>query len=245
MLRSVACAARLVRGTRWLSTARGPAESAKSPDRVRATHLDEALRIVIAYAHARYDEAVDVAVMLNVDPKRSDERVRGTCLLPHGSGKTTRVAVFARDEAAAEARAAGADVVGAQELVDEVIRGRIDFERCIATPDMMPALAKAARVLGPKGLMPNPKRGSVTTEVAEAVERAKGGEVIFKAQKMGVVHATIGRVSFSREQLAENCEAMLRVILGARPQRYRSKPVKSIVLSSTKGPGVKLNPKLW
>lgn len=175
----------------------------------RSDHIDDALRIVRAYATSRFDESVDIAVVLNSDYKRSDERVRGTVLLPHGVGRTTRVAVFARNELAEEARAAGADVVGAEELVEEVIRGRLDFERCLATPEMMPALAKAARVLGPKGLMPNIKRGSATTEIADAVRRAKGGEVEFRAQKTGVVHSSIGRVAFPTAHLRDNAMAWL------------------------------------
>lgn len=213
----------------------------------RADHLDEALRLVRAYAAGRFDESVDVAVVLNTDVKRSDERVRGKCLLPHGSGQEIRVAVFARAEAAEAARAAGADVVGAEDLVDEVLKGRLDFDRCLATPDVMPALAKAARTLGPKGLMPNPKRGSVCSgkDLGAAVQRAKGGEVPFKQQKTGVVHATIGRASFTPMQLRENASAMLRDIMKARAQRFQHKPPLSISISSTMGPGVPLDQKLW
>lgn len=175
----------------------------------RGAHILEALRIVHAYSTTRYDESVDISVVLNSDYKRSDERVRGSVILPHGVGKTTRVAVFARGELADEARQAGADIVGAEELVEEVIRGRLDFERCLAAPDMMPTLAKAARVLGPKGLMPNVKRGSATTDIGDAVRRAKGGEVEFRAQKTGVVHSSIGRVQFPHDHLRDNALAWL------------------------------------
>lgn len=211
----------------------------------RQAHVDEALRIVHAYATSRFDESVDISVVLNSDYKRSDERVRGTILLPHGVGKTTRVAVFARNELAEEARAAGADIVGAEELVDEVIKGRLDFERCLATPEMMPVLAKAARVLGPKGLMPNMKRGSATTDIADAVRRAKGGEVEFRAQKTGVVLSSIGRATFPADKLRDNALTWLTAVLGLRPERFRQRPPRSIFLNSTHGPGVRLDHTLW
>jgi len=200
---------------------------------------------VRAYAVARYPESVDIAVRLNVDIKRSDERVRGSVLLPHGTGKTTRVAVFARGELAEEARAAGAEVVGAEELIEEVIKGRLDFERVLATPDVLPAMAKAARTLGPKGLMPNAKRGTVTTEIMEAVQRAKGGEVEFRAQKTGIVLSSIGRVEFTDAHLRDNALALLDAVLALRPSRFRSKAPTSITLSSTLGPAVKLDHRLW
>jgi large subunit ribosomal protein L1 len=179
-------------------------------DEVRAQHLDEALRIIHAYDCARYGASVDIAVRLNVDVKRSDERVRGSALLPHGTGKNVRVAVFARGELAEEALGAGAEVVGAEDLINEVLKGRLDFERVIAAPDVLPALAKAARTLGPKGLMPNPKRGTVTVEIADAVKRAKGGEVEFRANKEGgILHSTIGRMDFPREHLRANALVLL------------------------------------
>ena len=208
-------------------------------------HLDAALRIVHAYATARYDESVDITVVLNTDHKRSDERIRGTVLLPHGVGKTSRVAVFARGDLAEEARATGADIVGAEDLVEQVIGGRLDFERCLATPDMMPTLAKAARVLGPKGLMPNVKRGSATTEIGDAVKRAKGGEVEFRQQKTGVVHSSIGRVAFPREHLRENALSWLSGVLNLRAERFRGRPPTSIYLNSTNGPGVRIDHTLF
>ena len=188
----------------------------RSPATRRVEHVAEALRLVRAFSAARFDEKVDLAIRLNVDAKRTDERVRGTVLLPHGTGKTVRVAVFARGALADEAREAGADVIGAEELVEEVMQGRLDFDRVLATPDVLPVLARAARVLGPKGLMPNPKRGSVVTDVAEAVQRAKGGEVEFKAQKEGIVHAVAGRVSFPIEHLTKNIQEIM-CACAARP----------------------------
>eukprot|EP00322_Chrysochromulina_rotalis_P012411 CAMPEP_0115848254 /NCGR_PEP_ID=MMETSP0287-20121206/10824_1 /TAXON_ID=412157 /ORGANISM="Chrysochromulina rotalis, Strain UIO044" /LENGTH=247 /DNA_ID=CAMNT_0003302155 /DNA_START=179 /DNA_END=922 /DNA_ORIENTATION=- len=213
--------------------------------RLRSEHLDEALKIMRAYAVGRYEESVDLAIRLNVDVKRSDERVRGSVLLPHGTGKTTRVAVFARGELADEARAAGADVVGAEELVEEVLKGRLDFERVLAAPDVLPVMAKAARTLGPKGLMPNPKRGTVTTEITAAVQRAKGGEVEFRAQKTGIVLSSIGRVTFSNEHLRNNALTLMESVLVLRPQRFRNKAPTSITLCSTLGPAVKLDHRLW
>jgi len=208
---------------------------------LKAQKFLEALRLVRAGASARFNESVDMMVQLNVDTKRSDERVRGRATLPHGVGRSLRLAVFARGEKADEARAAGADVVGGEDLVAEVLKGKIDFARCLATPDMMPALARAARTLGPKGLMPNPKRGSVVTDVTEAVLRAKGGEIEFKADMHGVVSASIGRVNFVPATLCDNGLSFLKEVLAARPQRFRSKPPKSISIKSTMGPAVMLD----
>lgn len=207
----------------------------------KAAHVEKALQIMNAYAVARFDETVNVSIVLNVDSKRSDERVRGAVVLPHSNGKVTRVAVFARDELAEQAREAGADVVGAEDLVAEVIGGRLDFDRCLATPDMMPALAKAARMLGPKGLMPNPKRGSVTQDVAEAVRLAKAGELEFRMNKEGVVQAPIGKVSFAHSILRDNILDFVRGVLANRPQRFRGKPPKSVFLYARPGPGVQLD----
>ena len=193
---------------------RGLATSARDLTR-RTSHVEDALRLVRAYAVARYDEGVQVNVRLNVDVKRSDERVRGIVQLPHSTGKVTRVAVFARDALAQEAREAGADAVGAEDLVAEVLAGRLDFDRVLATPDALPALAKAARVLGPKGLMPNPKRGTVITDVADAVRRAKGGEMEFRANPQGLVLGGIGRASFAGNILRDNA---LAFVYAASPQ---------------------------
>jgi len=205
----------------------------------------DAWRFVKAGASPRFIESVMLDIQLNIDAKRSDERVRGTVVLPHSTGKTVRVAVFARGPLADEAVAAGADLVGGEELVAEVLKGNIDFQRCFATPDMMPLLARAARILGPKGLMPNPKRGTVVTEVTDVVKRAKRGELVFKAQKQGVVSNMIGKMDFAPDVLCENALAYLTAVLAARPSRFRSKPPLSIVLSSTMGPGVKLDHRMW
>jgi len=213
--------------------------------RLRSEHLDEALQLVRAYSVERFPASVDLTVRLNVDVKRSDERVRGSVVLPHGTGKSIRVAVFARGDLASEARAAGAEVVGAEELVEEVVRGRLDFEKVLATPDVLPALAKAARTLGPKGLMPNPKRGTVTTEIGDAVVRAKGGEVDFRAQRTGIVLASIGRVEFANEHLRNNALTFLDAVLQLRPQRFRNKSPLSIAIGSTLGPAVRLDHRMW
>jgi len=235
----------LRRATRLLRSPRAFSSVTPRGEAARIAHIDDAIRLMRAHAVARYDESVDVAIRLNVDVKRSDERVRGSALLPHGTGKTTRIAVFARGVLADEAREAGAEVVGAEELVDEVLKGRLDFERCLATPDVLPALAKAARMLGPKGLMPNPKRGSVTTDIGEAVRRAKGGEVEFRAQKQGIVHASVGRAHFAADKLRDNALVFISSVLALRPQRFRGKPPTSVILNSTNGPGVKLDHRMW
>lgn len=212
---------------------------------LRTDHLDQALRLVRACATRGFDEGVSVDVLLNVDAKRTEERVRGRVLLPHGQGKTVRVAVFARGEKADQAREAGADVVGAEDLVEEVLKGRLDFERVLATPDTLPALARAARVLGPKGLMPNPKRGTVVTDIAEAIQRSKAGEVEFRAQLAGLVMVGVGKVSFGTKKLTDNLLAALDAVLSARPDRFRGKPPKRITISSAMGPGVDLDHTLW
>ena len=193
---------------RLLSSMAPPSASARaapaSMEAKRTTHFMDALPYVKASSSLSHVDSVDVSIELNVDAKRSDETVRGSVVLPHSTGKVVRVAVFAREEAAEAARAAGADIVGAEALVEEVLKGEINFERCFATPDVMPLLARAARTLGPKGLMPNPKRGTVTLDVAEAVTRAKGGEVTFRANKTGIVNFGIGKLNMSYEALSEN-----------------------------------------
>ena len=183
----------------------------------QAYALNEAVKIVKANATAKFDETIDIAVNLGVDPKYADQMVRGVCSLPHGTGKTVRVAVFAQGEKADEAKAAGADIVGAENLVDSILSGKVDFDRCIATPDMMGMAGRVARVLGPKGLMPNPKLGTVTADVAEAVKKAKAGEVQYRVEKNGIVHAGIGKASFSEEQIFENAKAFIDAIIKAKP----------------------------
>ena len=173
----------------------------KTIDKTQAYALKEAVKIVKSNATAKFDETIDVAINLGVDPKHADQMIRGVCALPHGTGKTVRVAVLAQGEKADEAKAAGADIVGAENLVDSILSGKIDFDRCIATPDMMGLAGRVARVLGPKGLMPNPKLGTVTTDVAGAVKKAKAGEVQYRVEKNGIVHAGIGKASFSEEHL--------------------------------------------
>lgn len=219
--------------------------NARSLSERRRDHCLEALRLVRAGASPRFVDSVNISVRLNVDTKRSDERVRGSVLLPHSTGKSVRVAVFARGELADRARAAGADVVGAEELVEEVLNGNINFERCFATPDTMPILAKAARTLGPKGLMPNPKRGSVITDVEDTIHRAKGGEIIFKADKEAIASNMIGKLSSSSDVLCDNIMAYVQAVLDCRPARFKTKPPLSIALSTTHGLGIRLNHKLW
>lgn len=213
----------------------------------QSDHLADALELVRCFAIRAFDESVCIALDLNVDAKQTAERVRGTVVLPHGTGKTVRVAVFARDEAAAIAERAGAAVVGDEELIKEVIDGRLDFDRAIATPDMLPLLAKAARTLGPRGLMPNPKRGTVFSadDLEAAVLRARGGEVQYKANKEAVVHMMVGKMSFGKEKLAENIIVGAAAVLDARPARYKSKPPTRMTVYSDQGPGVDLDYRLW
>jgi len=209
-------------------------------DRTKTYELEEAVKILKEGATAKFDETVEIAMNLGVDPRHADQMVRGVCELPKGSGRTVRVGVFARDAKADEAKAAGADVVGAEELVDEVMKGNIDFDRCIATPDMMPLVGRLGKVLGPRGMMPNPKVGTVTPNVGEAVKSAKGGAVEFRVEKAGVVHAGIGKVSFSEGDLVENIRAFVGSVSKAKPVGAKGTYMKQIALSSTMGPGLKV-----
>lgn len=213
----------------------------KTIDRTQAYALKEAVKIVKSNATAKFDETIDVAINLGVDPKHADQMIRGVCALPHGTGKTVRVAVLAQGEKADEAKAAGADIVGAENLVDSILSGKIDFDRCIATPDMMGLAGRVARVLGPKGLMPNPKLGTVTTDVAGAVKKAKAGEVQYRVEKNGIVHAGIGKASFSEEQIYDNAKTFIDAILKAKPQSLKGNYLKKISLSSTMGVGIKVD----
>ena len=213
----------------------------KTVDKTQAYALKEAVKIVKSNATAKFDETIDVAINLGVDPKHADQMIRGVCSLPHGTGKTVRVAVLAQGEKADEAKAAGADIVGAENLVDSILSGKIDFDRCIATPDMMGLAGRVARVLGPKGLMPNPKLGTVTTDVAGAVKKAKAGEVQYRVEKNGIVHAGIGKASFSEEQIYDNAKTFIDAILKAKPQSLKGNYLKKISLSSTMGVGVKVD----
>src|ERR671933_653233 len=210
-------------------------------ERTRLYGLDEALQLVKDRAKAKFDETVEVAMNLGVDPRHADQMVRGVAQLPNGTGRQVRVAVFARGDTAEEARAAGADIVGAEDLAEQIQGGTIDFDRCIATPDMMPLVGRLGRILGPRGLMPNPKLGTVTPNVREAVEAAKGGQVQFKVEKAGIVHAGVGKASFGEEQLAVNVRAFVDAINRAKPSGAKGTYLKRAHLTSTMGPGVKLD----
>ena len=201
----------------------------------------EALDFIKSHANAKFDETVEAVIMLGVDARKSDQVVRGAAPLPHGTGKTVRVAVFARDAKAKEAEAAGADIVGAEDLVDSILAGTINFDRCIATPDMMAMVGRVAKVLGPKGLMPNPKLGTVTPNVADAVKAAKAGEIQFRMEKASIVHAGIGKISFETAQLKENLAAFLKAVEKAKPAAAKGIYIKRISLSSTMGVGVKVD----
>ncbi len=203
--------------------------------------VEEAVALIKEAASAKFDETVEVAMNLGVDPRHADQMVRGVVTLPNGTGKTVRVAVFARGAKADEARAAGADIVGAEDLVERIQGGTIDFDRCIATPDLMPLVGRLGKILGPRNLMPNPKVGTVTMDVATAVKNAKGGEVQFKVEKAGVIHAGVGKVSFPPEKLAENVRAFVEAVTRAKPPGAKGTYLKKVSLSSTMGPGVSLD----
>ena len=200
--------------------------------------IEEAVKLVKSNATAKFDETIEIAMNLGVDTRHADQMVRGVVGLPNGTGKSMRVAVFARDTKAQEAKDAGADIVGAEDLMETVQAGTIDFDRCIATPDMMPIVGRLGKVLGPRNLMPNPKVGTVTVDVTDAVKAAKGGEVQFRAEKGGVVHAGIGKASFDESQLVENVKAFIDAVAKSRPTGSKGSYMKGITLSSTMGPGV-------
>ena len=201
----------------------------------------EAVELVKANASAKFDETIEIALNLGVDPRHADQMVRGSVNLPNGTGKTVRVAVFARGDKADEAKAAGADIVGAEDLMETVQSGKIEFDRCIATPDMMPIVGRLGKVLGPRNLMPNPKVGTVTMDVAEAVKSAKGGQVQFKVEKAGVVHAGIGKASFDAKALEENLLAFVDAVSKAKPAGAKGTYMKKVAISSTMGPGVSVD----
>ena len=203
--------------------------------------VEEAVKLIKSVAAAKFDETLEIAMNLGVDPRHADQMVRGVVTLPNGTGKTVRVAVFARGAKADEAKAAGADIVGAEDLLEIIQGGKIDFDRCIATPDMMPLVGRLGKVLGPRNLMPNPKVGTVTMDVKSAIEAAKGGEVQFKVEKAGVVHAGIGKISFSDLQLTENVRAFVDSVSKARPAGAKGAYVRKVSLSSTMGAGVSLS----
>jgi len=204
--------------------------------------LADAVKMIKARATAKFDETIELVLNLGIDPRHSDQNVRGVVTLPHGTGKTLRVAVFAKGDKAEAAKKAGADIVGADDLAEKVQQGQMDFDRVIATPDMMVLVGKLGKVLGPRGLMPNPKLGTVTNDVAEAVKAAKGGQVEFRVEKAGIVHAGVGKASFSEQALVENVKAFVGAINRAKPSGAKGTYLKKVSLSSTMGPGLKLEP---
>ncbi len=215
---------------------------AEKIDREKFYDLAEAVKLLKDFAKDRkFDETIEIAMNLNVDTKHADQQVRGMVTLPNGTGATVRVAVFAKDDKAKEAEAAGADLVGAEDLVEKIQGGTIDFDRCIATPDMMGLVGRVAKVLGPKGMMPNPKLGTVTPNVEKAVKDAKGGALEFRAEKAGVVHARVGKASFNEKQLVENIAAFVDAIQKARPSGAKGTFIAKVAVSSTMGPGLKLD----
>jgi large subunit ribosomal protein L1 len=210
-------------------------------DRERHYGLEDAVKLLKQTASAKFDETVEVCLNLGVDPRKSDQMVRGVVSMPNGTGKTVRVAVFARADKAKEAEAAGADLVGAEELVDEILKGTINFDRCIATPDMMAVVGRVAKVLGPRGLMPNPKLGTVTPNVKDAVQAAKSGQVEFRAEKAGIVHAGVGKASFDEKAILENIRALVDAVNKAKPAGVKGSYMKKMGLSLTMGPGIKVD----
>jgi large subunit ribosomal protein L1 len=211
-------------------------------DRMKLYSIDEAIKMVKERANAKFDETIEVAMNLGVDPRHSDQMVRGVVNLPNGSGRSVRVGVFARGAKADEAKAAGADVVGAEDLVEKVQAGNIDFDRCIATPDLMPLVGRLGKVLGPRGMMPNPKVGTVTMDVATAVKGAKGGSVEFRVEKAGIVQAGIGKASFTADKLVQNIKAFADAVQKSKPPGAKGTYIERVAVSSTMGPGVKVEP---
>jgi large subunit ribosomal protein L1 len=214
------------------------AAARKSIDTRKLYALGAAIRIVKDNATAKFDETIEIAINLNVDPRHADQMVRGVCALPAGTGRTARVAVFAKGAKAEEALAAGADVVGAEDLMEQVMAGNINFDKVIATPDMMPIVGRLGKILGPKGMMPNPKVGTVTTDVKKAISDSKGGAVEFRVEKAGIIHAGVGKASFSEADIERNIRALLDAVVKSKPSGAKGQYLKRIALSSTMGPGV-------
>ena len=210
-------------------------------DREKFYRVEDAVKLIAECAKSKFDETIELSFNLGVDPRHADQIVRGVTELPHGTGKTVRVAVFARDDKAEEAKKAGADVVGAEDLMESMQAGKLDFDRCIATPDMMPIVGRLGKILGPKGLMPNPKLGTVTMDVAKAVASAKGGSIEYRAEKSGIVHAGVGKASFGEKKILENVCAFFETIKRAKPSGAKGTYINQIVLSSTMGPGLKID----
>ena len=230
------------RASRWRMMESASAPPARASTATKLYPIQDAVKLMKDRAKAKFDETVEVSMNLGVDPRHADQMVRGVCNLPNGSGRTVRVAVFARGAKADEAKAAGADIVGAEDLVETVNGGTIEFDRCIATPDMMPLVGRLGKVLGPRGLMPNPKVGTVTMDVAGAVKAAKGGAVEFRVEKAGIVHAGIGKASFDDGKLVENIKAFADAVAKAKPSGAKGTYIQRIAISSTMGPGVKVDP---
>lgn len=218
------------------------AKNLEQVDREKHYSLNDAVQLLSKLAGAKFDESVDVAIRLGVDPKQTDQGVRGAVGLPHGTGKTLRVAVFAKGAKADEAKNAGADLVGADDLVEKVMGGFIDFDKVVATPDMMGGVGKLGKVLGPRGLMPNPKLGTVTMDVAKAIKELKAGKVEFRIDKAGIIHAAIGKKSFAPEKIKDNAQVLIDAIIKAKPTGAKGVYLQSITLSSTMGPGIKIDP---
>jgi large subunit ribosomal protein L1 len=217
------------------------AEAREKIDRAKKYGIEEGLDTLLSAAYAKFEESVDVAVRLGVDPRHADQMVRGTCVLPHGTGKTVRVLVFAKGEKEKEATDAGADYVGSEDLAKQIQEGWLDFDKAVATPDMMGVVGKLGKILGPRGMMPNPKVGTVTFDVGRAVQELKGGKVEFRVEKAGIVHAPVGRVSFGREKLAENLRVLMETIIRMKPAAAKGVYLKGVSVSTTMGPGLKLD----
>jgi len=217
-------------------------EAKNKVDRTKRYSLEEAIQLLPATTYVRFDESIDVAIRLGIDPKKPDQTVRGTVVLPHGTGKKLKVLVFAQGEKEKEARDAGTDYVGGEELVEKISQGWLDFDRAIATPDMMKVVSKVGKILGPRGLMPNPKVGTVTFDVGKAVQDVKSGKVEFKVDKAGILHVSVGKVSFGQEKLRENILTLLDSVLRAKPPSSKGTYVKGLAISTTMGPGIKVDP---
>jgi len=217
-------------------------EAREKIDRLKKYGIEEGLETLLSAAYAKFEESVDVAVRLGVDPRLADQMVRGTCVLPHGTGKTVRVLVFAKGEKEKEALDAGADYVGAEDLAKKIQEGWLDFDKAVAPPDMMGVVGKLGKIIGPRGMMPNPKVGTVTFDVGKAVDELKGGKVEFRVEKAGIVHASVGRVSFGREKLADNLKTLMETIIRMKPAAAKGVYIRGISVSTTMGPGLKLDP---
>lgn len=217
-------------------------EARSKIDRTQKYSLEEGLQAILSATYAKFDESVDVAVKLGVDPRHADQMVRGTCVLPHGTGKSVRVLAFAKGEKEKEALDAGADHVGSEELAKKIQDGWLDFDKAVATPDMMGVVGKLCKILGPRGMMPNPKVGTVTFDIGRAVSELKGGKVEFRVEKAGIVHCPVGRVSFGTEKLTENLKSLLESIIRLKPSASKGVYLKGVSISTTMGPGIKLDP---